>query len=101
MCKHLEADKPGLLAKLEKKWEKANTKEIQGKRSALYWPNYKTLYYSQNQPANSEKIFAKELKKKEEGRKNTCELAFQIGNWWEIKNNRHPSSALWVSKNMT
>ena len=65
----LEAGKPELRAELEEGGgEKANTKEIQGKSCALYWPNYKDLHYSQSQPANSEISFCKGTKEGEKQR---------------------------------
>lgn len=66
-CRHLEAEKPGLLAKLEGVVgrRQINTKEIQGKSCALCWPNYKDLHYSQNQPAKSVISFCTGTKEKE------------------------------------
>lgn len=39
--------------------------EMQEESCALWWPNYKDLPYSQNQPANA---FVKELKEREKGK---------------------------------
>lgn len=82
--------------------EEANTKEMQGERCALCWPNYKDLHCSRISQQIQRQAFVKELKKeKSRGKQKSVKWLLSWGTGGKLGARDIPFSVFGVSKSMT